>query len=88
MSSAAVVQGNHLRPFFVTELLALIFSHLDDRSLSRAARVCRQWADVALDALWHTISDLKSLLGLLGPLTSEKKQTLHGTTSYLVCVLF
>ncbi|EKM50865.1 uncharacterized protein PHACADRAFT_151262 [Phanerochaete carnosa HHB-10118-sp] len=66
-------------PIHVPELLALVFSHLDNRNLARAARVCRQWADVALDTLWHTVTDLRPLLSLLAPLTGQKKSTGRAT---------
>ncbi|GJE90503.1 F-box protein [Phanerochaete sordida] len=62
-------------PVHIAELLALVFSHLDPASLARAARVCRPWAPVALDALWHTVRDLRPLLALLAPLTGEKRST-------------
>lgn len=61
------------RPIYIAELLALIFSFLEDKSTGRAACVCRQWSDVALDSLWHTVTDLRPLLSLLAPLTHEKK---------------
>lgn len=70
----------------IPELLALLFSHLDNRSLARAARVCKQWVDVALDALWHTVTDLRPLLSLLAPLTGQKKSTPGRTTQYAYIV--
>ncbi|KIP01120.1 hypothetical protein PHLGIDRAFT_131365, partial [Phlebiopsis gigantea 11061_1 CR5-6] len=75
MPLRAHIRHKSTRPIFIAELLTLILSFLDDRSLARSARVCKQWTDVALDALWHTVTDLRSLLGLLAPLTGEKKAT-------------
>ena len=40
----------------------------DDRSVARVARVCKLWSDIALDALWHTVTNLRALLNLLGPI--------------------
>ncbi|KAI0773036.1 hypothetical protein BD413DRAFT_492071 [Trametes elegans] len=53
----------------IDELLAMIFAHLDDRALSRAACVCRQWSDIALNCLWYEVSDLRRALAVLAPLS-------------------
>lgn len=80
-----VAQANKTKPIHINELLTLIFSFLDDKSVSRAARVCKQWSDVALDALWHIVQDIRNLLGLLAPLLSfESRQYHRGTISYVV----
>jgi hypothetical protein len=73
MSTFTAAQTTTPRPIDVPELLALVFSFLDDRSLARAAQTCRPWSVVALDALWHTLTDLRPLLTLLAPMTSERK---------------
>lgn len=73
MPLTVVAQQKTSRPIYIAELLALIFSFLEDKSVARAARVCRLWSDVALDTLWHTIHDLRPLLNLLAPLTNEKR---------------
>lgn len=75
----ATTQGTKTaRPTHIPELLTIMFSFLDNRSLARAARVCSQWSDVALDTLWHTATDLRPLLSLLAPLTGEKKSVVMG----------
>lgn len=84
----AQIRQKSTRPIYIAEVLTLILSFLDDRSLARSARVCKQWTDVALDILWHTITDLRSLLSLLAPLTGEKKATgRHAQYTYIVSYL-
>lgn len=56
-------------------MLDVIFNFLDDKSNTRNARVCKQWSDVALNALWYDVDDLSRLLGLLLPL---RKRTDNG----------
>ncbi len=72
------------RPVCINELLALIFSYLDDRWLSRAALVSTQWAEIALDKLWHVIKDLRPLLSLLAPLSTERKPAPGGPMTFIV----
>ncbi|KAI0338825.1 hypothetical protein BDW22DRAFT_1362548 [Trametopsis cervina] len=71
------------QPIYITELLSLIFSFLDDRSVSRAARVCQQWSDIALDVLWHVVHDPRSLFSLLAPLNTYEQRTSSGTASIM-----
>ncbi|KAH9850862.1 hypothetical protein C2E23DRAFT_886920 [Lenzites betulinus] len=52
----------------IDELLVMIFSHLDDRALTRVACVCKHWSDIALDSLWHEVTDLRRALAVLAPL--------------------
>ncbi|KAI0824320.1 hypothetical protein BC628DRAFT_1322675 [Trametes gibbosa] len=52
----------------IDELLVMIFSHLDGRTLTRAACVCKHWSDIALDSLWHEVTDLRRALAVLAPL--------------------
>ena len=75
-----------VRPIDVPELLAIVFSYLDDRSLARTARVCRHWSDAALDTLWYKLTDLRPLLNLLAPLTNERKGASRVLPpAYIVC---
>lgn len=64
-----------LAPWNISELLLLIISFLDQQSLARAARVCRSWSHVALDALWRDVDDLPRLLALLCPYAKPSKLT-------------
>ncbi|KAI0628313.1 hypothetical protein C8Q77DRAFT_1068234 [Trametes polyzona] len=52
----------------IDELLVMIFAYLDDRALSRAACVCKHWCEIALDCLWHEVTDLRRALTVLAPL--------------------
>ncbi|KAI0701095.1 hypothetical protein BC835DRAFT_1411705 [Cytidiella melzeri] len=80
---AFIVQNGRMQPIFISEILALIFSNLDNRSVARAARVCHQWSDVALDTLWHVVTDIRPLLSLLAPLTSyESRRQAQGVVTY------
>lgn len=84
MASVAVQTGK-LQPIYIAEVLALVFSHLDNRSIARAARVCKQWSDVALDTLWHVVTDFKPLLSLLAPITTfENRGHSQGPISFMV----
>lgn len=82
--ASVVVQTGKLQPIFIAEVLALIFSHLDNRSVARAARVCKQWSDVALDTLWYHVTDFKPLLSLLAPITTyENRGRSQGAISFM-----
>ncbi|KAI8970738.1 hypothetical protein BD414DRAFT_427415 [Trametes punicea] len=63
----------------IDELLAMIFSYLDDRALSRAACVCKHWSDIALDCLWHEVSDLRRALTVLAPLSLRPERASSST---------
>ncbi|KAG8991663.1 hypothetical protein FRB90_001274, partial [Tulasnella sp. 427] len=47
------------------EMLSILMSFLEHRTKSVAARVCRAWATLALDCLWHTLDSVVPLLGLV-----------------------
>ncbi|TCD63646.1 hypothetical protein EIP91_005163 [Steccherinum ochraceum] len=57
----------------IPELLTLILSYLDDRSVAKSATVCLRWADIALDVVWRDVHDIRRLLSLLAPLTTERQ---------------
>ncbi|EMD36117.1 hypothetical protein CERSUDRAFT_156889 [Gelatoporia subvermispora B] len=59
----------------IHELLELVFSQLDDRSLARVACVCRLWSDIALDILWREVDDLHRLISLLAPFRKPEQVT-------------
>ena len=54
-----------------SELKAMTFSHIQDKNyrqcLLNAALTCKDFLDVALDALWEKMDSLVPLLKLLGP---------------------
>ena len=52
----------------LNELLTITFSYLDHRDLVQVALVCKRWSEIALDALWCEVSDLKRVLAVLAPL--------------------
>ncbi len=55
----------------VPEILSIIFSFADLSVNAANARVCKLWYDLALDALWEEVDDLRRLLRLLGPQKSD-----------------
>ncbi len=63
----------------IDELLAMIFSYLDDRALARAACVCKHWSEIALDCLWFEVNDLKRVLSVLAPLTLKPERVAVST---------
>ncbi|CAL1702960.1 unnamed protein product [Somion occarium] len=69
-------------PILIPELLALIFSHLDERNIARTATVCRQWAEISLDAAWRNVSDIRRLVVLLCPVSSQMQ---YGPRNSCVC---
>ena len=71
-------------PLRITELLTLILSFLDNKSLVKAALVSKEWSDAALDIVWQVVHDFRPLLTLLAPLASERKVTSQGTMAYIV----
>ena len=75
--STTQIRPSH--PILIPELLALTLSFLDEKSLAKTAIVCRQWAGIALDASWRNVTDLRRLLGLLGPFIM---QTQYGRGNY------
>lgn len=67
MSSGSQTRPAH--PILIPELLALTLSFLDEKNIIKTTTVCRQWAGIALDASWRTVTDFRRLLGLLGSFT-------------------
>ncbi|KAF5343544.1 hypothetical protein D9758_012948 [Tetrapyrgos nigripes] len=51
----------------VTELLRIIFEHLEKEDLVRCALVCKSWSEVALDVVWFAVKDMGALANLLSP---------------------
>lgn len=84
MSSLVPMCSPTSSPIYVVELLAMVFSHLDKKSLARCARVCKLWSDTALDILWHDLTDFRPLLTLLAPMTGRDK-TAGGRTIQHSC---
>ncbi|OBZ72753.1 hypothetical protein A0H81_06681 [Grifola frondosa] len=62
-------------PWTINELLFIILSHLDDRSLSKVVTVCKQWSEIALDILWRDVVDLRRLLSILAPFTRKSQKS-------------
>ncbi|KAH9929236.1 uncharacterized protein B0H18DRAFT_1117582 [Fomitopsis serialis] len=62
----------------VTELIAIILSFLDNRSLARSARVSRKWSEIALDILWREVDDLHRLFSTLCPFAKPMKKMGEG----------
>jgi hypothetical protein len=52
----------------ITEILRLIFSFLSLRCNTNNARVCKVWCDIAIDNIWHEITDVTCVIKLLAPL--------------------
>lgn len=57
----------------VPELFDIIIGDLDSDALTNAARVSKQWSDVALGHLWETQTDLRPLFNLLASKGYELK---------------
>jgi hypothetical protein len=70
------------RALQVLELLDMVLRGLDRKTLAKAARVCRDWSNIALGHLWETLIDLLPLFKLLAPNGFELKE------NKLVCDLF
>jgi hypothetical protein len=51
--------------FFIDEILARIFTKLDNSSKAICARVCRSWSTPALALLWIE-ADFQHLIRILG----------------------
>ncbi|KAK7442029.1 hypothetical protein VKT23_016306 [Stygiomarasmius scandens] len=51
----------------VTELLNSIFLFLKRDDQVRCALICRSWSEVALDAIWSEVDDLRKLANLISP---------------------
>ncbi|KAI0795977.1 hypothetical protein C8Q75DRAFT_744681 [Abortiporus biennis] len=73
MSRSILASRNH--PILITEVLALILSYLDQKTVSRTIPVSKPWADVALDHAWREVHDIFRLLNVLGPLTQTKQHS-------------
>ncbi|KAF8068083.1 hypothetical protein FPV67DRAFT_1669950 [Lyophyllum atratum] len=77
---AAFVTSKTLRVLAISELLDIIFRFLDDASNTSNARVCKQWSELALDALWKDVRDLRRLFSLLAPLEAITVDEAYGFT--------
>ncbi|KAJ2932398.1 hypothetical protein H1R20_g4700, partial [Candolleomyces eurysporus] len=62
------------RALQVPELLDMVIHDLDKGTLTKAARVCKDWSSVALGHLWETQTDLLPLFKLLAPNGFELKE--------------
>ncbi|TFY59775.1 hypothetical protein EVJ58_g5568 [Rhodofomes roseus] len=63
----------------VNELVAIILAFLDNRSLARAACVCRRWSEIALGVLWREVDDLHRLFSMLCPFAKPMKKMGEGS---------
>ncbi|PSR94376.1 hypothetical protein PHLCEN_2v4461 [Hermanssonia centrifuga] len=94
MSDALEAAEFHPDPHFTGEksvwdpsldpLFQICQFHATCQWLSRAALVSTQWAEIALDKLWHVIKDLRPLLSLLAPLSTERKPAPGGPMTFIV----
>ncbi|KZT64519.1 hypothetical protein DAEQUDRAFT_698593 [Daedalea quercina L-15889] len=64
----------------VSELVMIILSFIDIRSLARSARVCRRWKEIALDLLWREVDDLHRLMSKLCPFGKPMRKMAGGRT--------
>ena len=55
-------------------IVSTIISHSDQRTVVNCARVCRLWAEIALDNIWMVMDSLKPLLEILCPLLETKDE--------------
>ena len=62
------------RALQVLELLDMVIRDLDKGTLTKAARVCKEWSSVALGHLWETQTDPLPLFKLLAPNGFELKE--------------
>jgi hypothetical protein len=56
------------RALAVNDILYAIFNYYDPSAKTRPTLVCRQWAEISLDALWSDVRELRQLFRLLGRL--------------------
>ena len=54
--------------FKTPELIAHIFSCAEKQTSARCARVCKDWMDAALSAVWVDMTDIRPLFQILGPI--------------------
>lgn len=59
------------RALLLPEILALLLSYLDPKSLARTARVSRLWNSAASDYLWHDLDRIARLFGVFDPLMAR-----------------
>lgn len=64
-------QSHMHRLLLIPEILALVFSYLDPKSLSHIARVSRLWNAASLDYLWQNLDQITGLLRVFGPVVAE-----------------
>ncbi|THH06330.1 hypothetical protein EW145_g4162 [Phellinidium pouzarii] len=57
------------------EVMCQIFSLNSQQDNARCARVCRFWQSLALDRVWATLDDLKPLLQILVPFTTDSSKS-------------
>ncbi|KAL1709472.1 hypothetical protein EV121DRAFT_286539 [Schizophyllum commune] len=55
----------------IPEILDIMISFLEQKEHLGCALVCRQWCEIALDALWRVVDDLPRLFGILAPLSKQ-----------------
>ncbi|KAJ8519089.1 hypothetical protein ONZ45_g3925 [Pleurotus djamor] len=63
------------RVFTTTELVMEVLSYLPQKDLLSCALVQKKWTEPSLNAAWHTVEDLSSLLRLLAPLVRQFVRT-------------
>lgn len=71
------------------DILTIILENCTTESIARAACVCRSWEKVANDKLWRNVSNVWTLLQLLGPLEDGERGTVRSriTSIYVLCEL-
>ncbi|THU79601.1 hypothetical protein K435DRAFT_875301 [Dendrothele bispora CBS 962.96] len=69
--------------FEASEIIEQILRWCDKSSINKCARVSKQWSEIALDLLWHEITDLKALLSPLGVFGYKKTAVSGGGITLL-----
>ena len=82
--------GPAKRALAVREILHHIFKNNDRRTNVICVRVNRAWHNVALDFIWHTVSNLSVLFQTIAPLTvvkdSQRFLSSHRREQLVVCL--
>ena len=59
------------------DILSAIFEQCTTGSIARAAGVCRAWEKIANDILWKSVTNVWTLMQLLGPLEDGERGTVR-----------
>ncbi|KAG7089292.1 hypothetical protein E1B28_010990 [Marasmius oreades] len=63
------------RVLCLPEILVITLSFTDRKDQKRCALVCQEWCEVALDVLWHELSDFPAFANLLSPVKKKRKSS-------------